>query len=278
MMPALLWLLFYNVDWDKFRDALMENPELYDVDTDTPGISGEGMKPEYFQKVRLINFWGFSNLVKEAMRKGYKPGNTRVAMFCPGRTDQGVYANLKIDGIDGTDAQDVSRAQMELRLMIPDAVKFIHDWLPGWKNAVLIGASPILGIQDTRVIVGEYVLTLEDILASRRFPDVIAIGAAKTDNWDTYELIYPKGNYDVPYRCLVPQKVENLLIGGRSVSAAREAMMSLRCMSMCAATGHAAGAAAALCAKRNVTPRKLDYVLLRDLLLRQGAYLSSKDG
>jgi len=279
MMALLLWMLFYNVDWERFRDALMEDPQLYDVDPDTPGISGEGMKPEYFQKTRFVNFWGFRNLVREAQKKGYKPGNWRVGVWCPGRMDQGGYASLRYETADGTndatDGGNVSEAEMELRMMVPDAVSFIHDWLPGWRDAVLASVSPILGVQDTRIATGEYTLTEDDILTSRRFEDVIAVGGAKIDDWETYKMIYPKGNYDIPYRCLVPKGVENLLVGGRSISATRKAMMSVRAMGICTATGQAAGAAAALCAKGNISPRRLDHRRLRELLLQQGVYLGS---
>jgi len=187
--------------------------------------------------------------------------------------DQGVYASLRYDDVDGTDAFDVSKGEIELRMMIPEAVKFVNNWIPGWENAILVNASPILGVQDTRIIKGEYTLTEDDILNSKRFSDVIAVGGAKIDDWDSYKMIYPKGNYDVPYRCLLPLEVHNLFIGGRSISATRKAMMSVRCMSMCTATGHASGTAAALCAKDNILPKDLDIETLHNYLLDQGVYL-----
>ncbi len=275
MMGILLWLTFYGVNWEEFRDALSMNPELYDVDTDTPGISGLGMKPEYFQKVRYINFWGFRKLVEKARQEGYEPGNTRVGVFCPGKMDQGVYATLRYDDIDGTSGAEVSKADAELRMMIPKAVAFVNKWLPGWERAVLISSSPILGVQDTRVIEGLYALTEDDILAGKRFSDVIAVGGAKIDDWDTYKMIYPKGNYDVPLRCLIPTKVENLFVAGRCISATRKAMMSVRCMSMCTATGQAAGLAASLCAREGNTNRSIEVSLLQKELLAQGANLGS---
>ena len=125
--------------------------------------------------------------------------------------------------------------------------------------------------------VGKYVLTAEDIRACRHFDDAIAVASYPVD------LHHPKGGdctleycgdcYDIPYRVLVPEKVENLLVAGRCASFTHEAMASTRVMSTCMALGEAAGRAARIALRDGVKPSQADVAKLRSELKRTGAYL-----
>jgi hypothetical protein len=149
--------------------------------------------------------------------------------------------------------------------------------LPGFENCTLLDTGTQIGVRETRRIMGEYVLTAEDVFGARRFEDAIARVSFPIDIHD------PKGGggffegprdgpyYTVPYRCLVPLQIDNLLVAGRCISATHEAHGSLRVMPPCFATGQAAGTAAALALETDTTPRKVDTVLLRESLTQQGA-------
>ena len=134
-----------------------------------------------------------------------------------------------------------------------------------------------MGIRESRVTVGKYVLTAGDILACRHFDDAIAVASYPVD------LHHPKGGdctleycgdcYDIPYRVLVPEKVENLLVAGRCASFTHEAMASTRVMSTCMALGEAAGRAARIALRDGVKPSQADVAKLRSELRQTGAYL-----
>ncbi|MCK4263987.1 MAG: FAD-dependent oxidoreductase, partial [Candidatus Aminicenantes bacterium] len=133
-----------------------------------------------------------------------------------------------------------------------------------------------IGVRETRRIIGEYMLTEEDILSGRSFDDVIARNNAPmdihspTDGKQKWVQVKP---YDIPYRCLVPQIIDYLLVSGRCISSTHKAFASTRFMPCCMATGQAAGIAAALSVKNKVTPRQLDVIKLQKALRKQGAII-----
>jgi hypothetical protein len=180
---------------------------------------------------------------------------------------------------DGTDQEEISKAIFWMRNMDWIYMKFLRERIPGFEHAYIIRYSPLVGMRESRRIVGEYTLTAEDCESGRRFPDVIAKGGRAinthgvTGEWGVNYWVEPKAPYDVPFRCLVPQKVDNLLVAGRCISGTHIAMGSYRGQANCMSTGEAAGTAAALSAKLRVPPRKLDVKLLQKKLLDQGALL-----
>ncbi len=166
-------------------------------------------------------------------------------------------------------------------------MEFARKHVPGFENARMINTPPYIGIRETRRILGEYYLTLEDVLEARTFDDVVALsagwvdvhdykGTSKVDDPPQGRQIKDGGSYDIPYRCLVPQQVENLLVAGRSISASQGAQASFRIMGTCMALGQAAGTAAALSAQKAALPRALDHRVLQETLLHQGVYLGER--
>lgn len=189
----------------------------------------------------------------------------------------------RVIGIDGTDTWDLTRAEIEGRRQIMAMVRFLQKHVPGFEKAALISTGPFIGVRETRRIIGEYTLTLEDVLGSRDFPDNIARGAWPMDMHDPkgigihQRLVRGGKSYGIPYRILVPQRVEQLLVAGRSVSATHEAQASVRVMGPAMAMGQAAGTAAALSIKQGVSPRKVSTQELRQSLRAQGAVLEESD-
>lgn len=175
--------------------------------------------------------------------------------------------------IDGTDAFALSQAEVDTRLRIYDDLARKQAQEPGLVGATIVETPPLLGIRQTRFIEGEYRLTAADALEGRTFADAIAISPCPIIHYYGYRRYLEHEGYDIPYRCLVPLGVENLLVAGRCISSDQEPYESHRAMAPMMAIGQGAGAAAALCAATGVTPRALDPQAVRELLRLQGAYL-----
>ena len=157
-------------------------------------------------------------------------------------------------------------------------MRFLRDKVRGAKNADIIATAAKIGLRETRRVAGEYVLTGDQVLQGAKFED--GIGACA---WPI-EIVDPvKGRkfinlkdedfYLIPYRCLIPKQVDNLLMAGRFISCTHEAQASVRVMGPAAVMGQAAGTAAARSLKENVAPRMLDVGLLQGDLKHAGAFL-----
>jgi len=140
-------------------------------------------------------------------------------------------------------------------------------------GAYLAETPPLLGIRQTRFIEGEYKLTADDAITGRRFGDVVSISSCAIISYYGYRRYLEHEGYDIPYGCLVPKVVDNLLISGRCISSEQQPYESHRAIIPIMAIGQAAGAAAALSANSNVKPRDLDVPQLQNILMEQGAEL-----
>ncbi len=183
------------------------------------------------------------------------------------------HSGTRVHGVfDGTSSRDLTRAERIMRQQAVDFLRLVQDRrVPGFGHAYLEQVSAWAGVRETRRIVGEYVLTEEDAKSGARFPDAIARRYGFLDvGFVRFEGMAP---HDVPYRALIPRQVDNLLASGRNISTTHVAMSAGKSMGNCMATGHAAGAAAALSIRAGVTPRQLDVGLLRRALLEDGVPL-----
>ena len=168
--------------------------------------------------------------------------------------------------IDGTKAEDLTRAEIVCRSQMPAIVKYLREFVPGFESCYIISAASLMGVRETRHFKGLYTLNEEDILTARRFDDLVVQGAHF--NFDVHNLTgagldstgvqhkwsQPKG-YTIPYRSLVPEKIDSLLLSGRNISGTHIAHSNYRVMPICVGIGAAAGAAAALAVKQGVEPR-----------------------
>jgi 2-polyprenyl-6-methoxyphenol hydroxylase-like FAD-dependent oxidoreductase len=183
-------------------------------------------------------------------------------------------------GYDSTDADSLTKAEIEGRKQVWELMRFWWKHSPFMKNAYLIDSGAHVGVRESRRIVGEYVLTVEDVASGRHFDDVIAMNGFfidihnPTGTGQAAPVNLKAANaYEIPYRSLVPLKVDQLLVGGRCLSATHEALGAVRVMPPACATGEAAGTAAALAVKLGTSPRSLPVDQLQRALLAQGAYL-----
>ena len=242
--------------------------------------------------------------VRQAMAEGrlrfYNPGflgmnDTRADHASPNMT--------RFSG-DSTNGAEMTQAELDIRAEAWKLIAFLREEIPGFENCYLQATSQV-GPRESRQAIGDYLLTGQDVHQGQKFADTIARGSWWVDIHcplgNTYpvhlcivecprqeqcpfwaaehgrmfakaDLYPPAGDwYDIPYRCLVPKKVDNLLVAGRCISATHEGMAGARVMGTCIAIGQAAGVAAAIAAQKGIAPRQLNVAELRRALQADGA-------
>jgi len=187
----------------------------------------------------------------------------------------------RVANVDATDPAALTLAEIEGRRQAQEYTRFLKEQIPGYEHAYLMNFSTQIGVRETRRIYGEYRLNREDVLSARRFYDAIAqCGAPIEDHHaglDTrWEYVANADTYDIPFRALLPQKLNNVIVAGRCLSADHDAHASVRSMAQCMAMGQAAGTAAGLSVVDATVPRLLDMVALRARLLADGALFSGE--
>ncbi|MBO9600841.1 MAG: FAD-dependent oxidoreductase [Cohnella sp.] len=223
----------------------------------------------------------FNTLIEEKRKAGeWRVPKNHLGIY---RTLQpGVYRvnTSRVQGLDGTDVRDLTRAEIEGRRQAFELIEFFRKYFPGFKHATLIDTAVQIGIRETRRIVGEYMLSADDLVSGRAFDDVIALYGYPIDIHSPDRVTTEFNNafstaniYQLPYRILVPKSIDGLLVAGRCVSATHEALGAIRVMPCAFALGQAAGAAAALASKGGIEPRRVDTRMLQSLLRHQEVVL-----
>jgi hypothetical protein len=209
-----------------------------------------------------------------------KPFASRFSIMpVPHRADI-VTLNATSITFDATRGDELSRAELEAQRQLQMAVAVLRRYVTGFRDCFLQSVSPSVSIRASRRVRGEYMLTRADVEARKRFHDTIARGAypmsvqsPEQPSVRRHLFVPDGGDYDVPYRCLVPERIDALLVAGRCLSASREAIGSARMGAQCMAYGHAAGVAAALAATMQCQPRAVPIDRLRGELRAQGAII-----
>ena len=190
-----------------------------------------------------------------------------------------VYFNATRTPGDNTIPADWTQAEIRGR---QDAWRMFELWqenLPEFERAYFFTSGPVAGARESRRIVGDYVLTGEDVRSGQRHDDVVVLGAWRLDRHPAtqpgYHDIPWTPPYDIPYRTLLPRNFENLLVAGRCHSATSEALASSRVTATAMGMGQAAGTAAAVALARQVTARDLPVAHLQDRLVAAGAILEA---
>jgi glycine/D-amino acid oxidase-like deaminating enzyme len=188
----------------------------------------------------------------------------------------------RIPNVDATDPEQLTHAEIDGRRQVREYHRFLRAKVPGFDRSVLVATSPAIGVRESRRVIGDYRLTRDDVLSSRRFEDEIALCGAPIEDHaagpDTRWTYVPEsGVYGIPYRCLLPEGVEAMLVAGRCFSATHDAHASARSMATCMAMGQAAGTAAAMSIASKTTPRSVDVAALRSCLLENQALLEPID-
>ncbi len=164
--------------------------------------------------------------------------------------------------IDGTVAYDLTKATLTCRRQMDDIVKYLRNFVPGYENCFIISSASLIGIRETRHFKGKYTLNEQDILEAKVFDDYVVkdayfnfdvhnITGAGLDKTGVQKHFKQTKGYTIPYRCLLPEVKENLLLCGRNISGTHMAHSNFRVMPICIGIGEAAGAAAYISASQN---------------------------
>ena len=185
-------------------------------------------------------------------------------------------------GLSATDAFDLTEAEIDGRRQAHEIFRALKTYVPGFENAHMIRTGPNIGIRESHKIDGVYKLTDRDLVENVMFPDAIAMGGYPIDvhapkrgagDGAAKPKLTPGTWYSVPYRCLVTEKVSNLIVAGRCISATHRACGATRVTPVLMAISQGAGTAAAMAAKEGCHVKAVDPGKLREILVRDGAFL-----
>ena len=251
-----------GVDVGKFLEYVKENPSrLGDWATTTSGKEDD-----------LFSTW-ITEPFDKAKEAGEIPADSVILGYWGGLTEAGEATNINVAhtlGIDSTDVWDLTRAEIDGRQKVIWAFEALKKYTPGFGKARLRSFNSSLGTRESREIIGEYVLTEHDVQNEARFDDAIGIFPEFLDAHGVVIMPTTGRYFQVPYGMILPQKVENLLVAGRCVSADRIAFAATRQMMCCTVTGQGAGIAAAVSLKENVPCREVDITKVQKALEKQG--------
>lgn len=261
MQPATMFFHISNVDTDKVEEDIRLN------------------KDNFYRKDG-VNYRSLHWRVSEARENGdWTLDRVSIGLYRMPKKDEWCVNTSRIMGIDSTDNRSLTKAEIVGRKQTDEIMKFFRKYVPGCDDARLKATASYVGIRESRHIKGEYRLTADDLLDAKVPQDSILLAA---NSVDVHGRFGPKSNeyipingkyYGIPYRSLVPTKVEQLLLAGRCLSADSTAAGAVRVMPPCMGMGQAAGTAAALAIKNNELVRNCNIKLLQKTLIDNGCYL-----
>lgn len=267
MQAATLNFRMDGVDIQVLIRALYDNPERHDLHKLLPR--------KQFRNSRHHIMVGLENLVEEAKQEGFDGSIWNNVNYITSLDKNAVIINsVHIKGKDACNTRELTFIETEARNQVQDIARFLKSYVPGFENSYITFTAGWAGIRETRRINGVKTITAENILAGNRPDDTIALGGYPIDIHSSNEegLVFQKvPTYGIPYGCLVPERIDNLLVAGRSISATHEAMASTRLMAQCMAMGEAAGTAAAICCEDGKPVRDADVANIREILKSAGA-------
>jgi ribulose 1,5-bisphosphate synthetase/thiazole synthase len=295
LQPMMMLFRCGGVDWRGIEAYARANPQDFSKTW--------GVPPGSFDGAKVVHCSGWHSTVADGKAKGLLPKDfgTNLSVFgaTPANIEHSIgyiYA-VPVLNRDPADAVELSAAEIEGRKSVRAILPFLKT-VPGLENAFLIDIAPQIGVRDSRRIVGDVILTRDDIFAEIEPADTIALKVHRgpdVKGWVRHPADGKEGEvkhrtlfegaapfvvvtFGIPYRCLLPidtkgRGVEGLLVAGKTVSFDNEAHARCRLMPECIAMGEAAGTAAAMAAKAGVSPRQVDVAALRQKLTEGGANL-----
>ncbi|OXM84350.1 FAD-dependent oxidoreductase [Paenibacillus rigui] len=260
--PMTMKFRMRGVDIEAIRQNMIENPTNFYHKTP-------------FSELNALPLTGIQGFYSQWQAAQVPINRDQVLLFTGPAHDEVLVNCTRVQGLDGTNVEDLTQAEEEGLRQVMLMAEFLQTSVPGFAQASISSVGTQIGIRETRRIDGLYQLSIDDVVTGRRFEDVIARSGYPIDIHDpsgkgvTEALVRGDGAYDIPYRCLVPQQVHNLLAAGRCLSTTHEALATTRLTPSCMATGQAAGTAAAMASAAGTSAAKIDVARLQQLL-RQG--------
>ena len=270
MMAVSVMFSMSGVNKQRFIDQVKADPQTYKDWTGNGewDITTTGKEDALFSPFLRKPF-------KQAVAAGLIPASLSTIAGTWGTvSDQGdlTYLNLvHVPGIDGTDASDLTAGEIEGRRQAIHAVEALRRFMPGCEAAKLRNFGMTLGIRDTRKIDALYNLTAADVREQGRFDDAIGIFPEFIDGYGILILPTTGRYFHLPYRSLVPKRVANLLVAGRSIGGDKTSHAAVRNMMCCAVAGQGAGVAAAISVQTGQPFDRIDIGAVQRELKRQGA-------
>ncbi len=264
----------------------------------------EDIQPQYRKGTRLLagnervisRVSGFYDLVEQAKAEGHLYPECHYFRLENLWVDRGtaICNTTRVYYVDGTDAKDLTKGELEARKQIQKLVEFARKYIPGCENAFVIDVAPRIGVRETRRIVGEYVLADEDAYRDARFDDAFMtikgslvkrpvpieldvhmpdpIEGSEKDLLERYPERVPREphEYQIPFRTMLPKGVDNLIVAGRTISVSHMIDGSTRNMLACMRMGQVAGTAAAISAMNRISPKIMNFEEVKAALIEQG--------
>lgn len=183
-----------------------------------------------------------------------------------------------VTDIDGTSAEDLTKAEIVCRKQMPLIVDFLREYVPGYEKCYVLGSASLMGVRETRHFKRVCTLTEQEILTATQHEDAVVFDAhfnfdvhnitgAGLDKTGCQHQFRQSKGYTIPYGCMVPAKIDGLLLSGRNISGTHMAHSNFRVMPICVGIGEACGAAAAIAAKTGRSLRGIDAEEIRKVIL-----------
>jgi hypothetical protein len=264
--PMTMKFRMRGVDLSKVKEAMKANPSNF-------------YKKTPIDELDQIPLTGVQGFYKEWSESGVPINRDQVLFFAGPEEDEVLVNCTRVQGLDGTDVYDLTKGEREGRKQVMMMAEFLQRKVPGFEKASISAVGTQIGIRETRRIEGHYALTIQDVVAGRKFDDTIALSGYPVDIHDPTGKgvqandIEGDGSYGIPYRCLIPKQIENLLVAGRCISTTHEALATTRLTPSAMATGQAAGTAAALSIANQIAPKDLDVKKLQAILVENGVVI-----
>jgi ribulose 1,5-bisphosphate synthetase/thiazole synthase len=268
--PMTMLFKMGGVNISKIKETMAANAEQFILNKTITDI----------ENMPYLAVSGFFDTVETARQKGdFNISRDRVLFFEGVRPGDVIINMTRILNLKGTNAHDLVLAEIEGQKQVLEVKNFLVKYIAGFENSYITAIGAQIGVRESRRIKGNYTVTKEDILEGRVFDDSIARGAFPIDIHDpsgndlTWVVHDRNSSYDIPYRAML-NRISNLLVAGRCISATHEAIASIRISATAMALGHAAGAAAAVAAQDGIAFSGLDIRRLQRELYNQNASVS----
>ncbi len=277
--PMTMNLKVANVDTAAIRRYAMERPENF---LWHGGVEKGLERLRHSPRLSLAGYLSEWNGARE--RGEVEVPRDQVLFFETADEGTVIVNTSRIMGLDATDPFQLSEAERVGRQQCVQIFRFLRRHALGFEHAVRMDTASKVGVRETRHIVGQHVLTADELLASCPFPDVIAMGGYPIDihspgDAETRSRHLPaNAAYQIPLRCLLPEKIENLVVVGRCISATHEASAAIRVTPISMAIGQAGGVVAAEAVRLETFPSKVPCKTVQRTLSRQGAHLPAACG
>jgi hypothetical protein len=237
---------------------------------------------EQMDDAEVFVLGGFQQYIERAIQDGIDYPRANLVGVCIPKFDQMIVVSSRVENVNPNNNRSYSNGEVEGLLQMKEIFDFLKKYAPGFEHVELLDTAHQLGIRESRHIVGDYLLTGEDLVASRMFDDVICLGGYHMDihkPGDSKTIDSTKvSTYEIPFSCLLPKGLEGMIIAGRPISATHEAMSSTRVIPIQMGQAEAAGLAAAMCVEQGKAVRGLDITELQRRLIAKGAELGQGIG